>query len=76
MVVAYLPYLLIFWWPLSAELFLLDPSNLGFMRVGLLVGGCAAVVIEGIWWVRTLAAGEKPRLWARRNGAEPKASSA
>ncbi|HRW18581.1 MAG TPA: HAD-IC family P-type ATPase, partial [Dermatophilaceae bacterium] len=57
-------YLLIFTWPLTQRLFLLDPGNAAMMRTGLLSGLVGALVVEVIWWIRTARRGEPRQWWA------------
>ena len=71
-VVAYLSYVLIFTLPLTQRLFILDSSNIAFMRTGLLIGLLAAALVEGIWWLRrgllrTIAAATDQRSAAERS---------
>lgn len=58
-----LAYVAIFSLPLAREKFLLDPSNLVTTSMALGIGLLGAAAIEATWWIRSLALGEKPRIW-------------
>ena len=58
-------YAVIFTWPFTQSLFLLDSSNVALMETGLFVGVLGAVLVEGLWWARGRAFGEPTVLWAR-----------
>ncbi len=67
-----LAYLLIFSWPFTQSLFLLDIGNADALRTGLIAGLIGAVLIELTWWLRGRFFGEPLRLWYRR---EPDAAA-
>ncbi len=58
-------YWLIFSWPVTQRLFLLDSSNTDLMCTGLTAGAVGAVAIEAIWWIRGAVSGDRPALWRR-----------
>ena len=60
-----LGYLLIFSWPFTRSLFLLDTGDPAAMAFGLTAGVIGAALIEVIWWLRGRFFGEPLRLWAR-----------
>jgi len=62
-----LAYLLIFSWPFTASLFLLDPGNAAAMRIGIIAGLIGAVLVEAAWWIGGLVFRE-PRLFWKRAG--------
>ena len=64
--VSALAYLLIFSWPFTQSLFLLDIGNADAVRTGLFAGLIGAVLIELTWWLRGRLFGEPLRLWNRR----------
>ncbi len=66
-----LAYLLIFSWPFTQSLFLLDVGNAGALRTGLVAGLIGAVLIELTWWLRGRFFGEPLRLWYRREPDAP-----
>ena len=65
-VVSGLAYLLIFSWPLTRELFLLDVGDSRAMATGLLAGAIGAVLIEFAWWGAGLAFKEPRVFWKPR----------
>ena len=58
-----LAYVLIFSWPFTATLFLLEAGDPRAMGIGLIAGVIGAALIEALWWLRGLAFGEPLRLW-------------
>ncbi|MFT4225947.1 HAD-IC family P-type ATPase [Micropruina sp.] len=66
-----LAYLLIFSWPFTQSLFLLDVGNADALRTGLVAGLIGAVLIELTWWLRGRFFGEPLRLWYRREPDAP-----
>ncbi|MDK6900903.1 hypothetical protein QP229_13185, partial [Streptococcus agalactiae] len=56
-------YGVIFLWPLTQRVFMLDSSNSGAMALGTLVGAVGAALIEALWWFLGLRFGEPARLW-------------
>ena len=65
-----LAYLLIFSWPLTQSLFLLDTGNAEAMRTGLVAGLVGAVLIELAWWLRGRLFGEPVRVWQTASADE------
>ncbi len=66
-----LAYLLIFSWPLTQTLFLLDVSNTEAMTLGLSVGLIGAALIELTWWLRGWFFREPLRVWRRNDPDDP-----
>ncbi len=64
-VISGLAYLLIFTWPFTQSLFLLDISNSQAMGVGLLWGLLGAALIEALWWIRGRVFGEPLVFWKK-----------
>ncbi|MDY5127558.1 HAD-IC family P-type ATPase [Actinotignum sp. SLA_B059] len=58
-----LGYGVIFLWPFTQRIFMLDSSNTGAMALGTLVGLSGAALIEALWWFLGLHFGEPARLW-------------
>ncbi|MFG6286388.1 HAD-IC family P-type ATPase [Actinotignum schaalii] len=58
-----LGYGVIFLWPFTQRIFMLDSSNTGAMALGTLVGLIGAALIEALWWFLGLRFGEPARLW-------------
>ena len=58
-------YGLIFTFPLTQELFLLDSSNLFVMAIGGGIGFVAAASIEIVWWVRRLFEATPTPVWKK-----------
>ena len=56
-------YGVIFLWPFTQRIFMLDSSNSGAMALGTLVGLIGAALIEALWWFLGLHFGEPARLW-------------
>jgi cation-transporting P-type ATPase E len=65
-VVSGLAYLLIFSWPLTQSLFLLDVGDTQAMTLGLLAGLVGAALIEIAWWVRGVVFNEPRVFWTPR----------
>ena len=61
-----LAYVVIFTWPFTQSLFLLDIGDAAAMRLGLILGLIGAVLIEAMWWVRGLVFGESLVLWKKQ----------
>ena len=61
-----LAYVVIFTWPFTQSLFLLDIGDTAAMRLGLILGLIGAVLIEAMWWVRGLVFGESLVLWKKQ----------
>ena len=68
-VVSMLAYLLIFTWPFTQRLFLLDIGNPEAMITGLTWGVVGAVLIEALWWIRGRVFGEPLVLWKKQDEA-------
>ena len=62
-----LAYLVIFSWPLTQSLFLLDVGNAQAMTVGLTWGLVGAVLIEALWWFRGRVFGEPLVFWKKQD---------
>ena len=62
---AALGYLVIFAIPLAREKFMLDPSNPEVTVPAVLIGLCAAALIEASWWIQGRVLGEPRLLWRR-----------
>ena len=62
-------YLLIFGWPFTRALFLLDVGNAAAMATGAAMGFIGAALIEAAWWARGRIFGEPLVFWKPR-GAE------
>ncbi|MFT4293791.1 MAG: HAD-IC family P-type ATPase [Micropruina sp.] len=65
-VVSGLAYLLIFSWPFTQSLFLLDVSNAPAMTTGLVAGLIGAALIELTWWIRGAVFHEPRVFWKPR----------
>jgi len=57
-------YTLIFTWPFTQDLFMLDISNTAAMQTGLLLGAVGAVLVELIWWIRGWVFRERHLFWS------------
>ena len=60
-------YGLIFAWPFTQGLFLLDTGNTAAMTTGITVGLVAAGLIELTWWARGWVFHERQRFWKKRD---------
>ena len=68
-----LAYLLIFSWPATQSLFLLDAGNSRAMTTGLLIGLIGAALVEASWWITGRIFGEPRVLWKpSARDAEPR----
>lgn len=61
-----LAYLLIFSWPFTQSLFLLDVGNAAAMSTGLFAGLAGAALIELVWWARGALFAEPRVFWTPR----------
>jgi len=61
--VSVLAYVVIFAWPFTQQLFLLDPTNAPVTLRAVGLGLVAAALIEVNWWVQGRLLGEHRRLW-------------
>ena len=64
-VVSLLAYLLIFSWPFTRSLFLLDTGNSAAMATGVTMGLIGAALVEAAWWLRGRIFGEPLVFWQR-----------
>lgn len=64
-------YGVIFAWPFTRTLFLLDPSNSALMLIGATAGAVGAALVEATWWINGRLLGESRRLWLPAGEPQP-----
>ena len=61
--VSFAAYAVIFAWPFTRSLFLLDPTNSALMLTGAIAGLVGAALVETTWWIDGRVHAQPRRLW-------------